>query len=296
MRIQILASVFAIAALVPATPAAVVAQDGDVRAFTFGGNRGRIGVMVDVEPDAATDKLGARLQSVVPDGPADRAGLEAGDIIVVFNGQSLAGLAEDDGMSGPGQRLVELAQALDPGDEVEIEYRRGDKTRSATITADSMQGTFTLRGRGGDWSFGPRMNIDPDVWVEPHLEFPHDMNMVFGGGGIAGLDLADLNEDLAGYFGTSEGALVMKAPRDSTLSLKGGDVIVAIDGRGVESPSHAFRILRSYNAGETASIAIVRQQNRMTIEWTVPEYSGRSFFRQPDWRTPRKRVKKDSRA
>jgi len=281
------------AALLPATGRA---QDNDVRVFSFGESRARIGVMVDVKSDAATDKIGARIQSVIPEGPAAEAGLEAGDIITRFNGESLAGLAQDDGMSGAGQRLIELAHELDPGDEVEIRYQRGGDNHTVTVTADHVGGTFSFRSPGGSFRFGPHMEMDPDVFVRPHLQRIPEMNMFFGGG-IAGLELAELNEDLAGYFGTTEGALVMKAPSDSTLALKGGDVIVAIDGRKVESPSHAFRILRSYNTGETATIGIMRRQQQMSIDWTVPERHGPSFFRQPHWESaPKLKTTKESRA
>ncbi len=274
--------------------AAVEAQDDNARVYSFGESRARIGVMIDVRSDAAADKIGARIQSVIPDGPAAEAGLEAGDIITRFNGESLAGLAEDDGMSGPGQRLIELAHGLDPGDEVEIEYRRGDDSRTVTVTADRIGGMFAFRSPGWNFSFGPHMKIDPDVGL--HLERIPEMNLFFGGG-MTGLDLAELNEDLAEYFGTDKGALVMKAPRDSTMALKGGDVIVAIDGRSVESPSHALRILRSYNSGETATLDIMRRQQRMSINWTVPERHGRMFFQQRHWEgTPRLKVKKESRA
>lgn len=275
-------------------PAVAEAQEPEVHVFGFGESRARIGVMVDVKSNAAADKLGARIQSVIPDGPAAQAGLEAGDIITRFNGESLAGLAEDDGMSGPGQRLIELAHKLDPGDEVEIEYRRGDDSHSVTITADRIGGGFSFRSPGWGFRFGPHMRIDPDMRL--HLDRIPEMNMWFGGG-MAGLDLAELNEDLAHYFGTDKGALVMKAPRDSTMALKGGDVIVAIDGRSIESPSHALRILRSYNGGETATLDIMRRQQRMSIDWTVPERHGGMFFQQRHWEgKPRMKVKKESRA
>ena len=291
MRYQLVTALIFGAALLPA---GVEAQDDNVRVYSFGESRARIGVMVDVKSDAAADKIGARIQSVIPDGPAAEAGLEAGDIITRFNGTSLAGLAEDDGMSGPGQRLIELAHELDPGDEVDIEYRRGDDTRTVTVTADRIGGVFSFRSPGWNFSFGPHMRIDPDVRL--HLDRIPEMNMFFGGG-MAGLDLAELNEDLADYFGTDKGALVMKAPRDSTMALKGGDVIVAIDGRSVESPSHALRILRSYNAGETATIDIMRRKQRMSIDWTVPERHGRMFFQQRHYEgKPRLKVKKESRA
>jgi S1-C subfamily serine protease len=277
-------------------PQGLAAQDNDVRVFSFGEGRARIGVMVDMKADPAIDKLGARIQSVIPGGPAAEAGLKAGDIIIRFAGESLAGVGSEDDMSGPGNRLVELAQKLDPGDEVEVEYRRGDETREVTLTADRVGGTFSFRTpRGGTWERAPHLKIDPDVFVQPHLERFPSMNLFFGHSS-AGLNLAELNEDLAEYFGTTEGALVMEAPRDSTLALKGGDVIVAIDGRTVESPSHARRILASYNAGEAATLQVLRQRQRISVTWTVPEKHGGSFyFRQPSGEV-KSRVKKESRA
>src|SRR2546423_856835 len=73
--------------------------------------------------------------------------------------------------------------------------------------------------------------------------------------------------------------LVVKAPRDSSLSLKGGDVILSIGGRKPTSPSHAMRILRSYEKGETVSIDILRKQKRVTVAWRVPARETRMFRR-----------------
>ena len=79
---------------------------------------------------------------MTPDGPAAKAGLEAGDIITKFNGTALGG-------TNPGQKLVELAQALSPGDTVKVEYRRGTANRSATIVAAD------LGGAAFAWTPGP---------------------------------------------------------------------------------------------------------------------------------------------
>src|SRR5947207_749777 len=81
----------------------------------------------------------------------------------------------------------------------------------------------------------------------------------------AGLKVGDI---ITKFNGTSLAAV--KPPADSTLPLKGGDVITSIGGRKPTNPSHAMRILHSYEKGETVSIEILRKQKRMTLSWKVP--------------------------
>jgi S1-C subfamily serine protease len=85
------------------------------------------------------------------------------------------------------------------------------------------------------------------------------------------VELVTLDEDLGAYFGTSEGLLVVRAPGDSDLGLRSGDVILSIDGRAPTSPSHALRILRSYDQGESVSMQIMRNKSRTTVDFMVPE-------------------------
>jgi C-terminal processing protease CtpA/Prc len=251
--------------------------------FSFSDNRGRIGVVVKTEPDAADDKLGARIEAVTPGGPAEKAGLKAGDIITRFSGTALGGApAEDDDASGPGMKLIELARALDPGDTVRVDYRRGSETRSATIVAEEIDASWSLTTSGPGRDF----MIDPDIRM--HLEELPRMQYEFGPGGAmqwmmggpwGGIELVSLNPDLGDYFGTREGVLVVRASQDSTLPLKGGDVILAIGGRKPTSPMHAMRILRSYDSGETVSIEVLRKQKRTTLTWKVPDADTRVFER-----------------
>jgi serine protease Do len=67
--------------------------------------------------DGQDDAKGARVTMVFPRSPADRAGLETGDIITTFGGQTV------DGFTG----LQKLISARRPGDVVEIRILR-DKT------------------------------------------------------------------------------------------------------------------------------------------------------------------------
>jgi hypothetical protein len=245
-------------------------------AFSIGGNHGRIGVLVNTVADSTSDRYGARIDGVTPGGPAEKAGLKSGDIITRFNGKALArGASEDvdEDESAPGHRLVELAHDLDPGDTVKIEYRRGSETKTATLVADEGSSTFSFNG------MGPMMRGDmdmPRVFAMPPEAEGMGMGMGMGfcvGDAWCDLDLVTLNSDLGDYFGTKEGILVVKAPADSGLPLKSGDVILSIGGRRPTSPAHAMRILRSYDTGETVSIEIMRHQKRSTLSWTVPEES-----------------------
>jgi hypothetical protein len=54
-------------------------------------------------------------------------------------------------------------------------------------------------------------------------------------------------------------------------------VIVDIDGRTPASPSHALRILSSYQAGEKLKLNILRTKKRMSFEVTVPEDAWERF-------------------
>jgi S1-C subfamily serine protease len=58
---------------------------------------------------------------------------------------------------------------------------------------------------------------------------------------------------------------VVSVPKDSDLGLKGGDVVLAVDGRKPASPSHLLRILRSYERGESFKLDILRNHKRESV-------------------------------
>src|SRR5438045_47745 len=243
----------------PATPRAPRAPRARTFSFSFSDNHGRLGVIVRPDASAESDKIGAKIEGVTPGSPAEKAGLKVGDIITKFAGTSLGGIkAADEDESGPGRKLVALARKLEPGDTVRIEYRRGSDTKQATLVAEDLDGGMRMDMPGPMVPMPmPRM---------PGMDFEWSLGEPWGD-----LELVSLNADLGEYFGTKEGILVVKAPADSTLSLKGGDVILSIGGRKPTSQSHAMRILRSYEPGESVAIDILRKQKRMSLAWKVPE-------------------------
>jgi len=247
----------------PRTRPRVRVESGPYSVFSFSDNRGRIGVIVDTRANTTGDKVGARIEGITPGGPAEKAGLKAGDVITRFNGTALGGAsAEDDEDSGPGMKLIELARELDPGDSVQVEYRRGtEAAKKLTLVAENLGGNvLRVPGMGAM----PGL-MDPDMHWDPGIGF-EGFRTPWGG-----IELVKLNPELGEYFGTREGVLVVSAPEDSSLALKGGDVILTIGGRKPSSPMQAMRILRTYEPGESVAIEVMRKQKRVTVTWKVPE-------------------------
>ena len=87
--------------------------------------RGWIGVMIQkVTPEIAaslglSEAKGARVAEVIHGGPAQEAGLKAGDVIVAFNGREL----------GDSRELPLLAARIPIGETVTVEIIRGSKER-----------------------------------------------------------------------------------------------------------------------------------------------------------------------
>lgn len=221
--------------------------------------RARLGLKVNLRA-RDTDTVGAYVDAVTPNGPAAKAGIHSGDIITKLDGRSVLDGRQTEGNSEreslPGLRLIELAAELEPSDTVAIELRRGKDTRTfSVVTTD--EPTVMFRGRGG--RVGPPFS-------EPEFEgrFGGTALSLYGSP-LADLELAPLNPELGQYFGTPSGVLVISAPKDAALGLRGGDVVLAVDGRKPESPSHLLRILRSYEDGETCKFEVLRNKKRELV-------------------------------
>ena len=259
--------------------------------LTFSSNRARLGAWVRTAADEETDRIGAYLESVDPGSAAEEAGLEAGDIIVSFEGEQLTGRypPADGDESEPAIKMIDLLKDYDPGDEVTVEYRREDRTQSTVVTLDGDDGLIGSRffiGEPGELDFerqrlevlGPPPRGDVRVQLKgPGSSGGYMAVLSMFGDNWSDIELVGLNEDLGRYFGTEEGLLVIAPPSHEGVELQSGDVILSIDGREPRSPSRALRILRSYEEGETVNLEIMRDRDRMTLSVEVPEREENHF-------------------
>ncbi len=96
--------------------------------------RGRIGVSLR-EPSNGRGRRGAEIAAVEPASPAERAGLEKGDVIFAVDGKSI---------ENPGQlrNLVGLAAI---GTEIDVRYRRGAETGDAIVRIEAQHNASSTR-------------------------------------------------------------------------------------------------------------------------------------------------------
>ncbi|MGX6605183.1 S1C family serine protease [Micromonosporaceae bacterium Da 78-11] len=88
------------------------------------GKARRTVIGAEVATGGTTTTTGARLRSVEPSGPAAAAGLKSGDTVTKLDGH----LLED------GTDLIALVRKYAPDSVVAVEYRRGSKTQTASVT------------------------------------------------------------------------------------------------------------------------------------------------------------------
>ncbi len=94
----------------------------------FPGRRAILGINIGSHGEVKVD--GVYITGVTPGGPADRAGIRSGDVIIALDGKKL--LTGVDG--NPNAELLRRMREVAPGDKVKIQYLRDGKPVTADVT------------------------------------------------------------------------------------------------------------------------------------------------------------------
>lgn len=89
-----------------------------------------------------------------------------------------------------------------------------------------------------------------------------------------GVSGANITPETARQFGIEEGALVLDVFPGSPAEAAGieaDDVIVALDGDPIESMDELVVAIRMHEVGESVTVTLIRDEERMTVETTLGE-------------------------
>ncbi len=252
-------------------------------------DRAMIGVVL-----AAADVDGVRISAVTPDGPAARAGLRDGDVVVAVDGRPLKSATPTQTLAEARRRLSGLKE----GDAVRLAYRRGGQAQTDLVLKAARREAWNwprLFDADDDHSPQPddlderlrsateRASAAASAAASVHLD--HDRlradleRALHESMPWWGLNLAPLNADLGRYFGTDKGALVLSADAGGLPGLRSGDVITRVAERPVERPEDALRALRDQPAGKEVAVQVLRERKTLALNVKAPAF--KSIFSLP---------------
>ncbi len=198
-------------------------------------SRGYLGVTVgNLTPELSeafgtSGVKGVLVQEVREDGPAMKAGLEHGDIILQVDGKAVSNSRE----------LIDFVSSRSPGTQVEIQFMRQGRTLTKKVTL-AERPLASEEEPGGD--------VAPEA---QELEW-------------LGLEIADLSEVARRQFGIPKGVsgvLVIDLAPSSVLydqGLRGGDVILEVNGEPVTSAAEFYDRVRAVRKGQLLRLYIAR--------------------------------------
>jgi serine protease Do len=224
---------------------------------------------LDISPERAKalnlkEERGVEVSSLAADGPASKAGIKEGDVVLEFNGQPVQGTAQF-------QRLVRETPV---GRQVKIAVWRSGAAQTITATVGENRQTTVIAPGDGSWNFSM-----PEIPAMPNIEIPRfQMSLQNPMLGIVGESLGQ-EDQLADFFGVQDGVLVRSVKKGSAAEkagIKAGDVITKVDDSKVTSSTEITRVLRGLKPRKTFGVTVVRNRKEMPLTVTM-ESTGSSI-------------------
>ncbi|MGV0998686.1 MAG: DegQ family serine endoprotease [Fluviibacter sp.] len=199
-------------------------------------SHGRMGVSIqEVTRDMAEafglpKSGGALVNSVEPNGPAARAGIEPGDVILRFDGKAITASSDLPRMVGP----------LKPGTKVQADVWRKGQMRSVTVTIGEFQDERMASNKPAVRGVGEATNSR------------------------LGIAVSDLTPEQKQQMRLNAGILVVDIRPGSRMDLRAGDIILAVTARG---DTQDIRTVQQFNQliaqldGKTPATLLIRRSN-----------------------------------
>ncbi len=209
-------------------------------------SRGWLGISIQNIPEDALSTLGLKSQEgtivseVHEDTPAQKAGVQTGDVIVAVNGKPIKD--RDD--------LMNTIAATDPGKPVALKVVREKKEVTISVTLGERPPMERLAAMGGREESASAQGL--------------------------GIEVQDLTPDLAEQFGYrgQAGVVITGIAEDSPAAeagLREGDLIKSVGQSPVKNAAEFRRALSTLKPGGTALLLIRRGRSQRYVSIQVPK-------------------------
>jgi serine protease Do len=198
--------------------------------------RGRIGVVIQEVSKELADSFGlgkpsgALVNGVEKGGPAEKAGVETGDIILRFDGKQVAASSD----------LPRIVGGTRPGAKVPMQVWRKGQTRDVTVTVGEIPDDRVASARGAKPG-APKAEVAANR---------------------LGLVVSDLSEEKRRDLRLQGGVVVDEVRTAPRADIRQGDVIVALAAKGttteLKSAKQFNELLASLDKGTTMTLQIRR--------------------------------------
>lgn len=198
------------------------------------------------------DDFGVEITAIVPDSPAEKAGLKSGDVVLKYSGQKVEG----------NEQFARLVRETPVGRDVKLEISRAGMLQTVTVRV-------ARKSQKPEW--GEPM---PPMEVPFEIHVPDLTRSVMALRSSAlGVEAESVDGQLAQYFGVKEGVLVRSVTKGSAAEkagMKAGDVIVRVDDTKIATPMDISNRLRTLH-GKSAPITLMRDHKELTLTVTIGE-------------------------
>jgi len=199
-------------------------------------DRGWLGVEIQPVNNGIAEGLGldkakgAIVARVIPDGPAAKAGIESGDVILSVNGEAVT----------QKRGLPALVAAVSPGEKAQFQVLRNGKEKEMTIslgTREEAKQVASLSEKGEKSAYGMKLS-KLDAQTRDHFGLAPD---------VKGVVITDIDP-------SSDAA---------AKGLEVGDVIVQVSGKSVDTPADIEKsIAAAKDSDRKAVLLLVRKEDQ----------------------------------